>query len=133
MSEKEIRSTLQIAQKLVNRLPKEMDDELKRLIARAEKGQDTTVEIIDLLSPHDNIRQWIREQINLQSGQKGTTRGYGTLAGDPSVSASRRWICPKTGCAESLPVIQEDEDAPTCRVDGVVMVRVERGKDKPSC
>ena len=57
MSVKKNTSTIQIAQKLINRLPKEMDDELKILIQRAEKGDDTTIEVIDLLSPHENIRR----------------------------------------------------------------------------
>lgn len=126
MSSKEIGSILQIVQKLVGHLPKEMDDELRRLIQRAEDGQDPAIEIeiIDLLSPHENIRLWMIEQVNLLSGEKGTTRGFGSLPGwQSSVPASRKWICDKDGCSESLPVIQEDEDPPTCRVHKLAMVR----------
>jgi hypothetical protein len=127
MSEKKGRSTVQIAQRFINRLPKDMDDELKALIRRAEEGEDTTVEIIELLSPHENIRVWMREQIRLQSGKKAGTRGYGTLAGRPgSIPASKKWICPRQDCIEWFPVIQEDEDAPTCEIHAVKMMRAEK-------
>ena len=128
MSMKNTGTPVQFAQKLIDRLPKEMNDELKVLITRAEDGDDITIEIIDLLSPHDNIRRWMQEQISLQTETKSTTRGYGPLAGKPSsVAASNKWVCPQGECDESLPVIQEDEDAPTCEVHGVKMVR---GKGK---
>jgi hypothetical protein len=124
MSEREIGSIPQLAQKLVHRLPKETNDKLKKLIRRAEGGEDTSTEIIDLLSDHDVIVPWMLEQIDLQSGQKGTLRGYGRLAGAHGpVPASKKWACSKSRCTESLPVIQEGEDAPTCSVHGLVMIR----------
>lgn len=81
---------IQISQKLIGRLPKAIDDELKILIRRAEEGEDTTVEIIDLLSPHENIRLGMREQTGLLGGTRGDTNsadvasdggGYGPLPG----------------------------------------------------
>jgi hypothetical protein len=122
MSKQEIETILQIAQKLVNHLPKEMDDQLKVLIARGKQGQDTTIEIIDLLSPYENIRRWMKEQINEQGGQVDGTRGFDNLAGSQgSVPRSKKWVCPKRGCTESLPVIQAGEDAPVCSVHRVAM------------
>lgn len=129
MSRKEIGSTIQIAQKLVDRFPEEIDRELKLLIQRAEEGQDTTTEIIDLLSPYEDVLSWLLEQIDLQNGQSGRTRGYGPLAGNPySVPASRKWVCPKSNCTGSLPVIQEGEEPPICEKHKVEMVRGGRGE-----
>ena len=123
-------SIIQISQKLIGRLPKEIDDELTILIRRAEEGEDTAVEIIDLLSPHETIRLWMREQVDLLSGTRGETAGYGPLPGRPgSIPASKKWVCPKRSCDESLPLIQEGEDAPTCPVhDGFMMIRGDQKK-----
>jgi hypothetical protein len=129
MSAKKNEITLQVAKKLINRLPAEIDNELKILILRAEEGQDTTIAIIDLLSPHENIRRWMRERISLLSGTKSATRGYSPVPGGPgSVPASKKWVCPKKDCNETLPVIQEDEDAPTCDVHGFAMIRGHKKK-----
>ena len=132
MPVKDTGSIIQIAQKLVNRLPEEMDNRLKGLIRRARLEDAAAVEseIIDLLYPHENIRRWMKEQISSQTDDSGGTRGlgYATLAGDPSVPASQKWICPDDRCSESLPVIQEDEDPPTCSIHNRVMKRAERKK-----
>lgn len=127
---KEVSTTVNFAKKLVNLLPKEIDDKLKVLIARAEEGQDTTTEIIDLLTLHEDSLLWILEQVDLSRGQKETTRGYAPLAGDPSVPISRKWICPAINCNESLPLIQEGEDPPDCEKHKTEMVRGNAGKDK---
>ena len=116
--------TLQVAQKLLNHLPEPLNSELKIMLDRAEEGQDTTIDVIDLLSANENIRLWMQEQTSIQSGTKDTTRGYGPLTGKPaSISASQKWVCPRSKCNESLPVIQENEDPPTCDVHEVLMIR----------
>ncbi len=127
---KEVGTTIHFAKKLVNRLPREMDDKLKILIAHAEDGQDTTTEIIDLLTLHEDSLLWILEQVDLSRGQEDATRGYGALAGDPSAPFSQKWSCPRRGCAESLPVIQDGEDPPVCEQHKIEMVRGNAGKDK---
>ena len=129
MPNKQIDSTIQIARKLVDHLPKKMAYELKLLIQRAEEGQNTTIEVIELLSPHENIRLWMQEQIASQDELRGdsSTRGYGSLPGAAgSISASKRWVCPRGACNESLPVIQEGEDAPSCGVHAITMIRSDR-------
>lgn len=123
MPKKEIGSTLHVAQKLVGRLPKEMDDNLKTLISDVQGGQDPSAEakIRDLLSSNENIRRWMKEQINLQSG----LRRYNSLPGDSSAPVSEKWTCPQDD-SESLPVIQEGEPAPQCGRHKVAMVRHEQ-------
>lgn len=132
MPGKDTGSVIQIAQKLVNRLPGEMNERLKGLIQRARYEDAAAIEdeINALLYPHDNIRRWMREQISSQNEASDGTRGsgYSTLAGDPSVPASQKWTCPDERCRESLPVIQEDEDAPKCSIHNRVMKRAERTK-----
>ena len=127
MSDKEFENTLQIARQLVGRLPGEMDDQLRKLIRRAKEDRDPAIgmDIIDLLTRHDNIRRWMNEQSELQNGPDRLKGGeYSPLAGGrSSIPASRKWKCLQTGCLQSLPVIQEDEDAPRCHVHGLVMVR----------
>ena len=125
MSEKKMSITLQVAKRLLNHLPEPMNGDLKTLLDGAERGQDTTIEVIDLLSANDNIRLWMQEQIAEQDSIKGDgTRGYSPSAGQvTSIPASLKWICPKRGCHFSLPVIQEDEDPPICDTHGVAMVR----------
>lgn len=127
MAAKKTDSVIRIAQKLVHHLPEEMDAELRSLLQRAEEGQDTTIDVIELLSPHKNIRLWMREQILLSGGTKGETRGFGPLPGKPGpIPASKKWVCPKSECGESLPIIQEGEDAPICSVHAIKMIRAEQ-------
>ena len=120
MPKKETGNTLHVAQKLVGYLPKEMDDTLKILISHAQGGQDPSAEakIRDLLSSNENIRRWMKEQINLQSG----IRGYDPIPGESSAPVSERWTCPQDD-EETLPVIQEGEPAPQCEQHKVAMVR----------
>ena len=124
MSDKNFGSSIQIAQKLVGRLPKETDDELRSLIQRGEEGVDVSIELIDLLSPHETVRRWMKEQISIKTETKGVMRSYTPLGGDQSsIPVSQLWVCPQEGCDESLPVIQAGEDAPTCKKCKVEMIR----------
>jgi hypothetical protein len=127
--------TIEIARKLVNRLPKNMADELNMLIARVEKTpDDITTDIIAVLTGHENSLLWFFEQMELQSGKRDGTRGFGPLAGefsplagDSSASISNKWICPKDNM-ETLPVIQEGESAPVCEKHKIEMVRGNKAK-----
>ena len=99
--------------------------ELQVFQARAEAGEDITVEVIDLLSSNENARRWMQEQIaaSFTTDFRGGS-GYQQLPGRHDIiTASRSWVCPRSGCTESLPVIQEGEDAPTYDVHRVLMVR----------
>lgn len=122
------KQTIEIARKLVNRLPKNMADELDILMARAEKTpDDITTDIITVLTGHKNSLLWFLEQMELQSGQRDGTRGFSRLAGDSSASISNKWICPKDNM-ETLPVIQEGEPAPLCEKHKIGMVRENKAK-----
>jgi len=124
MSKKEIGDIPQIAQELINHLPKVMDDDLKRLIAHAEAGQDTTIEIIDLFSKHEVTRHWLKEQINSQSREMGAMPGYVPLAGNSgTVPLSQKWVCLKNPRDHWMLVIQEGEDPPICNQHKIEMIR----------
>jgi hypothetical protein len=135
MSDIELENILEIARQLVGRLPVERDVELRRLITCAEEQHDPDIEldIVSLLTQDDNIRRWMNEQAQLRGDPNhikpeyeapAVERGFEPLAGARgSVRASRKWKCTKYGCTQSLPVIQEDEDAPRCRVHGCLMTR----------
>jgi len=97
--------------------------ELGALLDRAEAGEDVTVEIIDLLRLHENVRLWMQEQI-AESDACFRIAGFDPLPGDTgSIPASNSWICPRKKCTKSLPVIQEGEDPPACEVHQITMVR----------
>ena len=124
MSNQEIGNIPQIARELVDHLPKAMDEELRHLIDRAERGQDTTIEIIDLFSQHEATRRWLRDQIDSQSREKGIGSGSSPLAGNSNlVPASQKWVCRKNIRDHWRIVIQEGEDAPICTVHNIEMVR----------
>ena len=124
MSSKEIASIPKIARELINHLPTAMDKELKQLIERAEHGQDTTIEIIDLFSKYEITRRWLRDQIDSQSREKGIGSGSSPLAGNSNlVPASQKWVCQKNTRDHWRLVIQEGEDAPICTVHNIAMVR----------
>jgi hypothetical protein len=116
----ENQAIVQAIQKLLHHPGNPWQEQLQNLLRRADAGEDITVEAIDLLSPNKNVRVWMREQVVSFS-----TRTYEPLAGvSPPIMASQQWVCPKKGCAESLPIIQEGEDAPTCPTHKVLMVRL---------
>lgn len=124
MSKKEIGSIPRIALGLVSHLPKAINDELTILVARAEEGQDVSIEIVDLFSQHKVTRNWLKEQITMQSREMGVTSGYSPLAGNPGfVPPTQRWVCPENPDEHWMVVIQEGEPAPQCEKHNVEMVR----------
>ena len=90
----------------------------------AEKGQDTTIEIIDLFSKHESTQGWIKEQIVSLNRVEGAPVAYRGLAGNPGfVRPSQKWVCPKNKRDHWMLVIQEGEDPPTCDVHKIRMIR----------
>lgn len=124
MSKKEIGSIPQVAQKLINHLPNAMDDELKRLITRAEAGQNVTTEIVNFFAKHETTRTWLKEQLNLQSREMGGIAGYEPLAGNSNmhVPISQKWICSNKSCSHWILMIQVGEDPPICKEHKIAMV-----------
>ncbi len=113
-----------IARELVDHLPKPMDDDLKHLIARAEAGQDTAVDIVNLFSKYEVPLRWLKEQLKTQGGEKGASSGEHVLAGNRTlIPPTQRWICPKNPDTHWFVVIQEGEDPPTCQHHNIEMVR----------
>ena len=130
MSERETISTLQLARELVDHLPKEIDDKLRKLIKRAEEGQHQNqiaeMEIVELLSSHENIRRWWREQTSLESGDRGS---YSPPPGrSKPILPSEKWYCPKNTCDQWTLVIQDGEDPPSCKRHNIKMVRMRNKK-----
>lgn len=98
-------------------------NELQLLRARIRAGEDISGEVIDLLSSNENVLRWFREEMQACLVE-GFRKDYEPLPGDiGSISASVCWVCKRSGCNESLPVIREGEDAPACSVHRVPMIR----------
>jgi hypothetical protein len=124
MFKKKIGSIPQIVRPLVNHLPEKMDHELKNLIAEAEKGKDTTIEIVELFAKYEMAHGWMEEQITSLGRADRAQGGYSGAAGDPVfVPPSQKWVCPKNERDHWMMVIQEGEDAPTCKIHKIEMVR----------
>jgi len=129
MSKKEIGNIPQIALDLVGHLPKALDDALKMLMKRAEGGEDVAIEIVDLFSKHKITRNWLKEQINNQSIEMGSSSGFSPLAGNSRfVPPTQRWVCTKNLAEHWMMVIQEGEPAPMCVVHKIEMVRENKVK-----
>ena len=95
--------------------------ELQVFQARARAGEEITAEVIELLSSNENVCRWMQEQIAFSTG---SLRGYEPPPGSQGIiSTSNNWVCPRSGCTKSLPVIQEGEDPPSCELHRVRMVR----------
>lgn len=98
--------------------------ELQAFLARAEAGEDITIEVIDLLSPNENVRRWMREQVAYSEEDSKRSLGFRSLPGScGSINANNVWFCPLLDCSKSLPVIREGEDPPTCEVHLASMIR----------
>lgn len=113
---------LQAARSLQRHPSNPWQEEIQALLVRAESGEDVTVQVIDLLSPNQNVRRWMREQIAINVP---SFRGFEPLPGTHGIiTASSSWICPREDCTTpSLPVIQEGEEPPMCELHHVLMVR----------
>jgi hypothetical protein len=114
-------ATLEAIRKLQRHPGNPWREELQALLARAQTREDITVELIDLLRQHENVRRWMREQIDPYARARAGARWEPLFGRQGNILASQKWVCSQ--CDESLPVIQEGEDPPTCEVHGVLMVR----------
>ena len=122
----ENRAVVQAIQKLIHHPTNPWKEQLETLLKRADAGEDISVDAIDLLSQHDNIRRWMGEQV-ISPNTRLAASDYESPAGSIShINASQQWVCPINGCTVSLPVIQEGEDAPTCYIHNVLMVRLHK-------
>jgi hypothetical protein len=100
--------------------------ELQVFQARAEAGEDISTEVIYLLSPNDNVRRWMDDQTDIDKSDIRIIASCQMPPGNKRVpiNASYNWLCELyPECTESLPVIQEGEDPPICKLHNIVMVR----------
>jgi hypothetical protein len=117
---------VQAIQKLLHHPANPWQEQLQTLLRRADAGEDITVEAIDLLSPNDNVRIWMGEQV-ASSSIRLDGDGFEQPTGNISpIAASKQWICPVKGCTESLPIIREGEDPPPCPIHKGPMKRRDR-------
>jgi hypothetical protein len=127
MPEKDLNITLQVAQRLLDHLAEPMNSQLRALLDHAKKGTGKTVDVIKLLSRHDNIRLWMDEQTSMESEAEGGElrgEGYVGLAGTSNmVSATQKWVCPENARDHWMLVIQEGEPPPTCKEHNIGMIR----------
>ena len=122
MSEKEA-TMLQVLCRLEHHPGNPWKEELKSLQARVRAGEEISNEATDLLGRNENVLRWSREEIQASLAE-GCRKGFEPLPGGTgSPAASNRWVCPRSGCRESLPVIREGEDAPSCPAHRVPMIR----------
>jgi len=98
-------------------------EELSSLQARGSAGEEISEEAMELLGRNENVLIWLRGEIGA-SLIGGCRKGFEPLpGGSGSPAASDVWLCPRSGCRESLPVIREGEDAPKCPAHKVPMIR----------
>ena len=98
-------------------------EELKSLQARGSTGEEISEEAMELLGRNENVLRWSRGEIRASLAE-GCRKGFEPLPGGTgSPAASNVWVCPRSGCRESLPVIREGEDAPSCPAHRVPMIR----------
>jgi hypothetical protein len=116
MSKKEIGNVPKLAQELFDHLPKEFNDELKELVARAENGQDTTFEIVELFSKHEYTRKWLKENVGRPGQERSETKSsYGSLPGHQAwIPPTLKWVCPESPDKHWMMVMQADEEVPLC-------------------
>jgi hypothetical protein len=116
MSKKEIGNVPKLAKKLLGHLPKEFDEELKGLVSRAENGQDTTFEIVELFAKHEYTRKWLKENVGKKGQERSETKSlYGPLAGHQKwIPPTLKWVCPEKPDKHWVMVMQADEEAPLC-------------------
>jgi hypothetical protein len=124
MSEKKQDLTLQAARGLLDHIAEPINSQLKVLLQDAERGASNKRQINRLLYEHENIRRWMDEQTSMQGGTKGESYVFRSVPGEPnSISASKRWVCPRNKHDHWMLVIQEGEAPPTCREHNIQMVR----------
>jgi hypothetical protein len=131
MTEKKQDLTLQAARSLLDHIPEPLNSQLRVLLEDADRGASNKRQINALLYEHETIRRWMDEQTSMQGGTRGEPSVFKSVPGNASslpgmpnsISASRKWVCPKNKRDHWIFVMQEGEAPPTCREHKIQMVR----------
>lgn len=127
MAGKDDKLTYEIARDLLPRLHGYLREQLSKLLGRLDLGENVEIEIIDLLSEHQSIRKWM-QFLNLNTNRERLFEGLGGKP-SPSISSSDMWVCRRSDCNYTLPVIQAGESAPNCKFhDAITMILANQKK-----
>lgn len=98
--------------------------EVESLLAQAESGQATDLDLLDLLTRQESIRQRLRDL--LKRGEISRTLGeYAPLPGSPASALGEIYVCPVNGCAYRYIIREAGETPPPCPKHGVALKRKE--------
>lgn len=96
--------------------------EVESLLAQAESGQATDLDLLDLLTRQENLRQRLRKM--LQSGQEERLlRGYAPLPGFAAATPGEVYLCPVEGCDYRYVITEAGEQPPRCPKHNVKLVK----------
>ena len=98
-----------------------LDQQLADLLARARQGEKVDNAILVLIAKEPDTREWMDRFLNPDEAIKGTTRGGGSLPGQPGAVGMDRFACPGgdyVWCRHSV-----GEEPPVCPTHALALVR----------
>ncbi len=113
------------ARRMLPELAHPLRGEIEALLARAEQGEDTHLEILERLTAEEAYRQRLRD---LLKASREVPLGFEPLPGEPCVPASVRYICPVEGCGFTWQLQQKGERPPRCPRHHVELVPAPEGE-----
>lgn len=103
----------------------ELDEATRRqaesLLAQAESGQETDLDLLDLLTREESTRQRLRALLQV-SKEERLLRGYTPLPGIPDVTPGQVYLCPVEGCDYRYVITEAGERPPRCPKHQVELV-----------
>lgn len=97
------------ARRMLPDLEPPLRGEIEALLARAEQGEETHLEILERLAADEARRSRLRELLRSQE-----LRLYEPISGLPGVPASVQYVCPVEGCDFAWWPQQKGEKLPRC-------------------
>ncbi|MFN3763290.1 MAG: hypothetical protein ACK4WK_08840, partial [Anaerolineae bacterium] len=99
----------------------ELDEPLRRqveaLLEQAERGQATDLQILELLTAEESLRQRLRDL--LKAGSTSRTLGdYSPLPGLPPSTPGQVYVCPVAGCDYRYVIAEAGEQPLPCPKHG---------------
>lgn len=112
------------ARALLTALDEERRRKAETLLAQAERGQRTDLDLLDLLTADEAIRAHLRDLLEGKAVLLASS-DYNPLPGPPFPTPGELYICPVGGCEYRYITGEAGETPPLCPMHGVTLQRKE--------
>ena len=103
------------ARALLPALDEAIRQQVEALLAQAERGADTHLRLLDLLTQDKATRERVRDLLKGEADGERLLGGYDALGGEPeSTRPGAVYVCPVPGCDYRYLIGEAGETPPPC-------------------